>query len=129
MIEWNDSLLIGEEIIDKQHKKLFSIINEFLEAKTKTEQQHCCRNMYDYIKYHFNYEEKVMRDVKYPEYVRHLTLHHNLIFALNKVSISISDGTLDKEKLEKFVNSWLIQHIPIEDIKLSKHISDSKSDD
>lgn len=122
MIEWNDSLLIGDDIIDAQHKKLFTTINEFLVANTKTELHHCAMNMYDYIKYHFHHEEKIMREVRYPDYVRHLALHNNLIFALNKITLSISDNTLDKPKLEEFVNNWLLHHIPVEDTKLAKYI-------
>lgn len=121
-IEWNDSLLIGDNVIDTQHKKLFDIINTFLLAEKKADLHHCAMDMYDYIKYHFHHEEKLMREIRYPDYVRHLALHNNLIFALNKVSLAISDNTLDKDKIEAFVTLWLRQHIPAEDIKIAQYI-------
>jgi hemerythrin len=126
MIEWNDIYLIGDDGIDSQHKELFRIANVLLAAESDTDLKLGLAQLFKYVRYHFDHEEQIMRDIKYPEYEQHIGGHFMLLKKLNKVSFQLNHGTLDKQTVEKFVSNWAYGHIPVMDMRLSNYIKEHK---
>ena len=77
---WQDRYNIGVEIIDKEHRKLFSIMNRmltFLEQEEKS--QWVCQEGVKYFKghamKHFSEEEAYMASIDYRGFETHRRLH------------------------------------------------------
>ena len=76
---WNNSLLIGDDQIDQQHKQLFEIIEHYFETcKTSPNNDEIIKvvnYLEDYVRVHFSYEETIQKKSFYPDYEKHKQLH------------------------------------------------------
>ena len=134
LIKWNDKFLIGHKAIDKQHKKLFEIAqeaNSVLEINDIKQQEEVLKNvlkeLYDYVEYHFLAEEQLMENLEYRDIDKHKELHKHILDELNALSDEISHTKLSEiiEKLSDFVQIVFVDHITIEDQKISDTIPKS----
>ena len=123
-IEWQDRFNIGVEIIDKEHKKLFGVLNKlFAYGKEDEKSQWVCQEAIKYFRdhalKHFAEEEAYMRMVNYPDRDAHKRLHDNFrdktIPALESELIRTK---YSPESVEHFLGvcaGWLIGHTLVED--------------
>lgn len=69
---WNESLSVGVDQIDEQHKELFKRVDQLFEAgknqKAKEYIGELLDFLDDYTKKHFQEEEQYMQRIQYPEY-------------------------------------------------------------
>jgi hemerythrin len=84
-MEWNESLSIGYARIDAEHKELFRIIQELVDAihqKTcKYKIDDVLKFLEDYANHHFAMEENYMKKLAYPEYAQHHAEHRKFVAA------------------------------------------------
>jgi len=70
-IEWDDSLSVGMDLIDEQHKMLIEKLKDLSDDLRKGHEQDKILKtlgfMIDYTDFHFTAEEKVMAENDYPE--------------------------------------------------------------
>lgn len=125
-IEWNESYSIGDEEIDEQHKYLFRLVNEFLEASDKSQLTLTVIHLFKYTRKHFSYEEELMRKVGFDEYEAHVRMHEKLVNRLGQLGTDIVNDSLDKAELERFVKDWAFGHIPKADARLAKFLTNFK---
>ena len=127
--EWNDQLTTGIEIIDAQHKKLVSLVNELHEAmrnrKAKEVVAPILRELGDYTNYHFSVEEKAFEKYEYPQKAEHEKLHADLIAQLSELMQKHAKGELaiSIEMLD-FLTQWVPDHIMKEDMKYVPFLKD-----
>lgn len=114
IIEWKSEYETSNPIIDEQHRLVFILINMLLKATDKKDQIKCIMELYKYIRYHFEYEESLMRFMCNIDYKEHVEKHTAMITKLNLVSEQIANNTLDKLKLNRFIYDWTINHIGTE---------------
>ncbi|NOX26178.1 MAG: hemerythrin family protein [Deltaproteobacteria bacterium] len=124
-IDWNDSFGVGNDEIDRQHKKWIGIFNDLHDAmlnddltdyRAMTTQS--LQDMLDYAKVHFAFEEKYMANIGYPDLVAHRRLHKDFDTQIYQCYRDAEDGhTVLNTKIIKMVRNWLVQHIMIEDMK------------
>ena len=79
---WNNRYDIGVDIIDKEHKKLFRILNKLFDFGQQAEKsQWVCQEAVKYFKdhalKHFQDEEEYMAYINYAEYQLRKRLHEN----------------------------------------------------
>lgn len=79
---WQDRFNIGVDIIDKEHKKLFSIMNRLLifsdqEDKSQWVCQEGLKYFKDHAMKHFSEEEVYMASISYKGYESHRRVHDN----------------------------------------------------
>jgi hemerythrin len=117
-MQWNDSLSVGIEQIDNQHKKWiehFNNASEAIEAKqTPTQISKTLEFLMDYTEVHFSTEEKYMTDLGYAGLGEHKARHDQLRSTLaNLVKDFEDEGVTSKlaEAIDSFLGNWLIQHI------------------
>ncbi len=135
-MKWNESLAVGFDRIDTEHKELFRMIQELVDAIN----QHTCKYkidsvikfLEDYANNHFEMEEGYMKDRGYPEYSLHKAEHQKFRVAFSEL----------KKDLEKIKNSgvytgsyelsvatdqmlvdWLLDHIAKIDRKLADFLN------
>ena len=80
--EWNESLSVGIELIDEQHKMLIKRLNDVAEAIEKSQGPaqivKTLDFLIDYTHFHFSTEEKHMKANNYPGIKEHLDKHEDL---------------------------------------------------
>ena len=130
-VQWNDRFNIGVEIVDKAHRRLFSIVGKMI-ALNEDEQkrEHACRETIKYFKSytvkHFAEEEEYMRSIDYDKYEEHRRLHNDLrdktIPALEE---ELEEQGYSEEAVQHFLGiclGWLTGHIMMVDRAITGRI-------
>ncbi len=127
-VKWNDRFNIGVEIVDRAHKKLFSIVGKLLSLTEDAEKQkHACQEGIKYFKSytmkHFAEEEAYMRKIGYPDYEIHKSLHDNMQnHTLPALEQEMESQDYSAESIQHFLGicvGWLNAHIMIEDYAIT----------
>ncbi|MCM1175145.1 MAG: response regulator [Blautia sp.] len=121
---WQERYNIGVDVIDKEHKKLFGILNKLLAAgKEEEKSRWACQEGIKYFKdhamKHFSEEEAYMASIRYSEFDTHKRLHDNFrektLPALEK---ELRQTGYSAEAVNHFLGvttGWLIGHTLTED--------------
>ena len=113
-----DKYKLGIDIIDKQHERLFDLIENLYNGTTDDELMILIKELKDYTEYHFSTEEEYFDGLKFKFSEEHKRLHEN--FSTTIKYYFESPEKLKKEKIYSFLNSWIKKHILIEDKKYTK---------
>ena len=116
LIVWSDKFKMGIETIDKQHEKWIYFINELYQALQKNEAYERLNSIFnelmEYTKYHFNFEEKYMKEFDYENYEEHLKEHKYFIDKLYEMFNDFINNKLDTPiKLLTFLKIWVEHHV------------------
>ena len=122
LIEWNSNLSIGVDSIDSQHQSLVAIIRRLQEAMLDNQLKKALgelfREMNEYTRYHFEYEERLMGQYDYPDSELHRGQHARLIARLQELECKHAAGTLNAgAPVMQFLRTWLMEHIAGHDKK------------
>jgi hemerythrin len=116
LFTWNSKYSVGVEAMDKQHIMLFTMINDLHSAMTKGQAQAFTRDLLNklakYVHEHFTAEEAMMASTRYPDIVKHRTLHHDLTQKVDEFAARYArgEGGLNVQLLN-FLRDWLTNHI------------------
>ncbi|HHW56830.1 MAG TPA: hemerythrin family protein [Clostridia bacterium] len=132
-MKWTESLSVGNDYIDEQHKEWIRRINDLLEAynqkRGREKIEEAMQFVKEYTVTHFSAEEQLMQKYKYPEYTVHKQIHDNFVKEVNELDEKIKkEGpTLSNLMLvNKTLVDWVINHISKVDKKLGEHIRNQK---
>ena len=123
---WSDEYLLGDRIIDKQHKHLFAIASDFLENYWNKEEVDkkalipAIDFLKEYTANHFEYEEKFQIAANYKDYKEHKKLHEDLLVKLLEHENALKESDFSKAEVDAFITTlvaWLKYHVAIEDKK------------
>lgn len=124
-IEWDDSLSIGVELIDDEHKMLIRKLGDLSEAFNQgLEQNKILKTldfMIDYTDFHFTDEERIMTQSGYPGLEEQKKQHGEFKQTLNNILEDYQDEGPTKslaESVNFFLVNWLFGHIKGTDHKL-----------
>ncbi len=114
-INWNDSLDLGIDEIDAQHRELVALVNALHEAAgnsaTPGELKDLVSRVAGDIARHFETEERIFRVYGYPEAERHAAIHRSLIAQIGDLKARMSDGNLTvTETVLEFLRDWFLTH-------------------
>ncbi|MBS0616683.1 MAG: hemerythrin family protein [Spirochaetes bacterium] len=119
--EWRDEYSVGVAAIDHQHQSLFALARRAValgdDATNEVELLNLVQEMEDYANRHFALEEKLMREASYSEYDDHKKMHDFMRVRLELVSKQLKKHELTKHDLVEFLESWLTEHIIMEDLR------------
>ncbi|MCU7842356.1 MAG: bacteriohemerythrin [Candidatus Thiodiazotropha sp. (ex Monitilora ramsayi)] len=123
-VEWSDTLSVGIEEIDEQHKLLVDLVNKMHEA---IHQRHgsdvvnsILADLADYTRIHFAVEESLMRILNYPGYEEHKEIHEELLHSVVDLQEKVATGKKSIGfELMHFLKTWLTKHIMEEDMQYS----------
>lgn len=112
---WKDDYSVGVPLFDEQHRTLFSLINDFVEALKRGEEAgqagRTLQGLLDYTTTHFKAEEDLMLRHGYPDYGRHKEAHDRFAATVKGFASEARNGTLDTGRLGRLLMDWLVQHI------------------
>ncbi|HXE96074.1 MAG TPA: bacteriohemerythrin [Dongiaceae bacterium] len=133
-IAWRDSLSIGVEAIDNQHKELLLRFDRLLSAcqagQGIEELKKLLAFLEEYVLTHFNDEEALQRQHHYPDYGAHRAEHLYFIEQINKLKAEIQEEGISTHHVIETNNmllKWLLNHISKVDKKLGAFLKSGKS--
>ena len=127
---WRQDYATGADKIDKQHMKLFDLVNELHEAMTKghgKEQiQATLDQLISYTLTHFSDEEAEMRRAGYPKLKEHLAEHKALTDKVTYYRQALRAGNLAITlEAMRFTGQWLRDHILQRDLDFARYCETS----
>lgn len=129
-IEWDESLSVGVDIIDDQHKMLIQKLKDLSEAfESGLEQNKMLKTidfMIEYTDFHFSEEEKLMEENGYPGLEDQQKQHKEFKDTLNYMLEDYQDEGPTKAlatSINVFLLNWLVNHIKGSDAKIGEFLS------
>lgn len=126
-VTWDPSLETGNEVVDRQHRSLFDLLNELHDSivgsKGQEVQGEVLSRMANYAVVHFADEEALMRSIDYPALPQQQRMHSEFVAEVTQMSDEWrSGGTLLPITVAMFLRGWLTKHIRNEDGKIGEFI-------
>lgn len=128
MFEWKENYSVEVDIIDEQHKKLleigaqlYDIVSNKANIDFYDEILNILESLKDYTVYHFEYEEKLMKEYNYEDLDKHKVEHRKFIqkiMSITEDSIDEKQGNVTMDMI-LFVADWIENHILKSDKKYS----------
>lgn len=115
-MEWDDSYSVGVEEIDRQHRRLFELVNQLHDAcATQCSEDQVMRvvdEFSDYTRLHFATEEKYMDAYSYADHDRHVEEHMQCsLRAVEFFGKGIVGDDAVADEMLAFLRTWLHEHI------------------
>ncbi len=120
LIDWSEKFKMGIEVIDKQHEKWIYFINKLYNALKNKSANDTLNNIFkdliEYTKYHFNFEEKYMAEFGYQHTNEHIKEHEYFVSELNKLYTEYINGKYNTPyKLLLYLKYWVENHVLVTD--------------
>jgi hemerythrin-like metal-binding protein len=114
--EWKDSLSVGNQMIDRDHKMLIQYVNEMHAAMMAGHGKEIVGSiltkLVTYTKEHFAREETIWRTGHYAELEKHKKEHAELLHTVGDFKAKYDKGTVAVSvDVMNFLRDWLKNHI------------------
>ncbi|SMC22961.1 hemerythrin-like metal-binding domain protein [Desulfacinum hydrothermale DSM 13146] len=130
---WTDEYSVGDFDLDRQHKRLFALVNQLAHAMRQGQGKKVLEpivgELVDYTQTHFEDEERAMERCGYPDLAAHRETHAKFVQKVQEVVDKFQKGEvgLSFEVLE-FLETWLKKHILGTDCQYAPHLSGGRED-
>lgn len=106
---WQDTYKLNDEKVDQQHKYLFELAEQALQARNRDAAINCAMNLFKLMREHFRDEEALMKQSLYPALNEHVAAHNQLLEILVKMSGDIAEA-IDATALHDFMWNRFLPH-------------------
>lgn len=126
-VTWKPEYSVGIDLIDDDHKKLLSLINN-LQAAVHYHtgyafEKKALDELVDYTRFHFEREEALMKEHDYPDYELHCAEHREMIGKVEEFVAGYQTKGHDVfESMAAYLKDWLITHINGTDQEVGAYI-------
>jgi len=115
-MEWSQKFSVGVKEFDDQHKQLIAMINKLNHAARERRaleiQKNILNEIVNYVKTHFETEEKYMRMFSFPGYDDHRAEHEKFIQkAVSLQMNSVAFGFVPTLEIVKLLRQLLEDHL------------------
>ena len=126
-INLDESLLVGHDLIDQDHRDLVPLVNIFLESiKNGADKQSIFDDFGEIsvrFNAHFEHENQLMAESRYPDMPTHVAEHQALLGDLGKFLNEVEEANdNDTVGTIKYIEDWFLKHIAGSDRKLGEHL-------
>ncbi len=123
-VEWNDSLFLSHEPMDDDHRQMAALINKlYLSVNENFGKEATCRaaqSLLDFSRSHFDHEKRLMELHRYPDAMRHLWQHRELLDELSSLINGLEGSSANiKAETVEFIDNWFTIHLRDSDAKLA----------
>lgn len=130
-MNWDPSLNIGIDIIDKQHQRIVEYINKLDHVVRGKEQSHSymddlqsvVNELVDYTITHFAFEEEMMQKANYQFFNAHKKVHDVFTSKVASHQEKLKNGEDISKELMSELKTWLINHIKRDDRDYKEPVS------
>ena len=118
---WDIAYEVGDAEIDEQHRRLFDLANELLQADTKSAVTAAAIQLYQYVRVHFKHEEDLMRRTNFPGRGEHLAEHGRVLGEMERFAERLAAGRtfFARAYIEDRVPDWFANHTRTLDYSLA----------
>ncbi|TRZ97919.1 MAG: guanylate cyclase [Rhodocyclaceae bacterium] len=131
-LEWCDEFLVGYPEIDSQHRELLANINKLatlIASRDVSGIDGTLKFLADYVNFHFDMEERIMRELAYPLMSDHVHEHRELLKQFIRLKGEIVSGLRDPLylgfQIQLFLFDWFANHTTKTDRHLGRFIRDN----
>lgn len=130
-LDWNESMSVGFEPIDCQHRELVQILNDLFDADTQGRGPEMISDiltrLINYTSEHFSAEERYFDKFGYPWSDSHKEEHQKLLQQVHafKESFDVRETVLTDE-IKSFLTEWIVNHIMGSDKKFGRYLYEQK---
>lgn len=120
-LTWNTDYLLGIEVIDEQHRRLFAYfedIDQAIEQGDSTKVIAVVHGLVEYAISHNSFEESLMAAANYPRLAQHREVHETFKSRANKFVKRLHnnvDPFKVAEQVRVYIGLWLISHVKHDD--------------
>lgn len=127
VIHWNDAFNIGHVELDSQHQQLVGMIADLqrslCQGLVNPQVGVTLKELVQYTKTHFQFEQELMQKSGYPHYAEHVRLHQHMIDQIVKILHDLRQGeSVTAIQLRELLKGWLVHHIMQEDKKIGEYL-------
>lgn len=129
-VEWDDSFLVGNRIIDEQHMELVKMANEFYAncqaggVIAKVSFLNTLKGAVHYVKTHFSTEEEIMQKIQFPDFEIHKKRHDEFVSEVQEqAKMFENEDNPNPAKFVKYLMDWVVEHIAAMDKKYVPYIA------
>jgi hemerythrin len=133
MVVWDEKYAIGIQLIDNQHKELFSLTNELFHACLNRDEaltnvfKETMSRMVDYVRFHFSAEQELLQRVHYPDFPEHKRQHDELIRDILESVKEYNEGKkMVPNQFVRTLRDWILSHIALTDKLYATYIANQK---
>jgi hemerythrin-like metal-binding protein len=119
IINWSSEYEMGISFLDKQHKRLISIINRLEAVRGKIRNTEAVENilqeLLNYSSYHFAIEECAMQKNRFPRLDAYRVEHEHFINTVNEFYFKVKrkEKSFILSDAIDFLSNWLLDHIKV----------------
>ena len=131
ILSWSPELETGNAIVDTQHREIFKLVQEVLDAASSShgnlEIKIALGFLSKYAVNHFASEEELMAQSDYPKYAEHKEQHANFVKAVvNFIELYKREGDSVSvvDTVNDFVIGWLKEHIMTSDKAMARYYNE-----
>lgn len=132
-IRWRESLAIGVEEIDSQHRQLVEQFGRLLVACAQGRGEDELKSLLDfldrYVQRHFSDEEALQQRCGYPSYQDHRSEHQTFIARIESLQQQIAAGGVELGHLvetNQLLYAWFVKHISSADKALGLFLTTNR---
>jgi hemerythrin len=128
LITWDQSYSVKVAELDGHHQKLFYLLNTLHDAmragKGNSVIQTIVEELANYTHTHFQREEALMEQSKYPGLEVHRMEHQKLMAKVGEYKAALDKGSgVNTSVVLEFLREWLAKHINRMDKAYSSHLN------
>jgi hemerythrin-like metal-binding protein len=124
-VKWNNSLAIGIEAIDNQHKQIFEHLLAIENSVAKRDPRHILRfllsQLAEYMKFHLAVEEAMLEIVRYLLRAEHGQAHAKIMEQIAELEKQLQK-TGSGADLVSFFEDWFIRHVLADDRQYAAYV-------
>jgi len=128
-IEWSNALSTDVAPLDQQHQELLLLAQVFMRTlsskdATLPEKQAAFTTLVNHLGAHFDFEERILRNICFPFYEQHLKEHIGIREDIDGMLNTVMNGENEDEweGLVSMVQVCVLRHISTSDVKIRKYI-------
>ena len=128
-IEWDDAFSVDVPLMDEQHKKLVTMINDLFQrcvsgsTSTNLTFAMAVKDAAEYAKTHFRIEEEYMEKAGYPGLPDQKKEHASFMTEVLTTCEKYKEGKAAPLDLVRFLKEWLLDHIAVADKKYTLYLA------
>lgn len=128
--EWGDDLVVGNKLLDDDHRDLIGLVNELHTATSRGEGREVVgsilERLIDYTSSHFEREEAHMEKVGYPKLAQHRLQHEAMLKQARALQARFEEGNITvAAQVSALLRDWLSLHIRREDKAMARLLTTS----
>ena len=129
LFTWTDDLLVGVELIDRQHQEYFRRVNALFDALKGCQPKEALLEAFDFLQeyavLHFDAEQHIMGVHEYPGVEKHMQLHASFASRIDSMREALAAPGGEeavRDKLDSLLVGWFVSHIRRVDQELARHV-------